>query len=256
MLLGLPWHALHSALQKLESLILQHALQGKTSDAAMKQVASPKKQLAASVDSVNTANSLISKAAREYRQEQYNTALQLLNEADRLQPEDYATLQLRGQVKGKQQDYIGAVQDLQGRADSFHTLSHRAALHRALGDKDKSFADVLAADVLMPGSAAVWCSYFEDYVKRLEAEHGADIGGRDITTGKAVMAALRAHMSNAPQVMLVVINILATYKFDMCSCNSKAHAGWSCSHVWSLSCASLLVYLIKTCKAVQHIYSK
>jgi tetratricopeptide (TPR) repeat protein len=121
----------------------------------MKQVASPKKQLAASVDSVNTANSLSSKAARHYRQKQYNTALQLLNEADRLQPEDYATLQLRGQVKGKQQDYIGAVQDLQGRADSFHTLAHREALHRALGDKDKSFADVLAADVLLPGSAAV-----------------------------------------------------------------------------------------------------
>ncbi len=63
MLLGLPWHTLHSALENFESLILQHALQGKTSDAAMKQGANPKKQHAAS-DSINTANSLIIKAAR------------------------------------------------------------------------------------------------------------------------------------------------------------------------------------------------
>jgi len=89
----------------------------------MKQVASPKKQLAASVDSVNTANSLISKAARDYRQKQYNTALQSLNEADRLQPGDYATLQLRGLVKGWQHDFTRAIQDLQGRADSYYTLT-------------------------------------------------------------------------------------------------------------------------------------
>ena len=80
-------------------------------------------------------------------------------------------------------------------------------MHQAVGDKDKSFADVLAADVLMPGSAAAWRSYFEDYVKRLEAEHDADVGGQNVTTGMAVVAAVRAHMSNAMKVMLMMINI-------------------------------------------------
>jgi len=193
-------------LRNLRGLILQRALQGRTSNAAMKQGANPKKQLAAS-DSINTANSLITKAARDFRQKQYDTALQFLHEADRLQPEDYATLQLRGQVKGLQQDYIGAVQDLQGRADSVETLTLRAACHQALGDKDKAVADVLAVDVLMPGSAAVWCSSFEESFKELEAEHGAlqlaAFGGQDISTGMAVMAAVRAHMSNAVKVHLL-----------------------------------------------------
>jgi len=134
-----------------------------------------------------------------------------------LQPEDYPTLQLRGQLKGLQQDYIGAVQDLQGRADSVETLMFRAACHQALGDKDKAVADVLAMDVLMPGSAAEWCSSFEESFKELEAEHGAlklaVHGGQDIKTGMAVMAAVRAHMSNALKVKLVVINIHITYNF-------------------------------------------
>ncbi len=65
---------------------------------------------------------------------------------------------------------------------------------------------MLAADVVMPGSAAAWCSYFEEFVKRLESGHGADFGAQYVTTGMAVVAAVRAQMSNAPKVMLVVIN--------------------------------------------------
>lgn len=102
---------------------MRHALQGKAYDAAIQQAAGLKGQLAA-YGSVNTASSLISKEARDFRQSEYNTILQGLSKADILQPEDYATLQLRGQVKGKQQDSIGVLQALQGQADSFHTLSY------------------------------------------------------------------------------------------------------------------------------------
>jgi len=59
---------------------------------------------------------LIIRAAMHFKKDDFASALQDLNQADHLQPDDYATLQLRGQVKALLKDYSGAVQDLTGRA--------------------------------------------------------------------------------------------------------------------------------------------
>ena len=62
------------------------------------------------------ADDLIIRAAMHFKKDNFASALQDLNQADHLQPDDYATLQLRGQVKALLKDYSGAVQDLTGRA--------------------------------------------------------------------------------------------------------------------------------------------
>ncbi|KAL0051771.1 hypothetical protein WJX82_001818 [Trebouxia sp. C0006] len=89
------------------------------------------------------ADDLIIRAAMYFKKENFASALQALNQADQLQSDDYATLQLRGQVKALLKDYSGAVQDLTGRAlDEYLELTYRIGSYISIGDIDQACEDI------------------------------------------------------------------------------------------------------------------
>ena len=139
------------------------------------------------------ANDLIIRAAMHFTKENFASALQDLNQADHLQPDDHATLQLRGQVKALLKDYTGAVQDLTGRAlDGCPELTIRIGSYVSIGDVDRACADLVVVEEKYPEAA-----------KHLLAllERGHDWGhpwgpAPDAATGRAVVAAMKARKRN------------------------------------------------------------
>ncbi|KAL0034863.1 hypothetical protein WJX77_010626 [Trebouxia sp. C0004] len=118
-----------------------------------------------------------------FKKEKFAGALQALNQADHLQPDDYATLQLRGQIKALLKDYTGAVQDLTGRADGCHELTCRIGSYVSIGDVNRACADMVVVEKEYP-----------EHAKYLLAslETGDDWGHPVAATGRAVVAAMKA----------------------------------------------------------------
>ncbi len=142
------------------------------------------------------ADDLIIRAAMYFKKENFASALQALNQADQLQPDDYATLQLRGQVKALLKDYSGAVQDLTGRAlDEYLELTYRIGSYISIGDIDQACEDIALLEGKHP-----------ELAKQLLAtlQRGDDWGhlwgpAPDAANGRAVVAAMEARKRNKPK---------------------------------------------------------
>ncbi len=147
------------------------------------------------------ADDLIVRAAMHFKKENFASALQALNQADHLQPDDYATLQLRGQVKALLKDYTGAVQDLTDRAlDGCPELTYRIGSYVSIGDIDRACADMVVVEKVYP-----------EHAKHLLAslENGDDWGhpwgpGPDAATGRAVVAAMKARKINNSKASSII----------------------------------------------------
>jgi len=131
------------------------------------------------------------------------SALIDLNAADKLQPGDYATLQMRGLVKADLNDKKGAVQDLEGRADTWYSLLRRASCHLMLGHIDKASADVLEAESLQPGGIRLFCDEFDEHVKLLigTTEEPATLT-EQLRQPRELVASLRGRHTSHSQVRL------------------------------------------------------
>lgn len=132
-----------------------------------------------------------------------DSALQDLNAADKLQPGDYATLQMRGLVRADLNDIEGALQDLEGRADTWYSLLRRASCHIMLGHIDKARADVLKAAGLQPGGIRLFCDEFDEHVKVLigTAEEPARLT-QQLRQPRELVASLRGRQTSRSQVCL------------------------------------------------------
>ena len=129
------------------------------------------------------------------------SALTDLHAADKLRPGDYATLQMRDLVRADLNDKEGALQDLDGRADTWYSLSRRASCHIMLGHIDKASADVLEAESLQPGVTRLFCDEFDQHVKIGMAEEPATLT-EQLRQPRELVASLRDRQTSCPQVCM------------------------------------------------------
>jgi len=150
------------------------------------------------VDASYIANDLIIQAACSFKEGKLDSALQAANRADGLQPNDYATLQLRGRIRSALHDHRGVVQDLDGRADDAASLVIRGLAYVYVGNADQAVADFVAAGV-SPGT-------IDNVSELLEpiAEAGSP-GELIASTCKTVAAALRAKQKNSGKVCIFCV---------------------------------------------------
>ncbi len=145
------------------------------------------------------ANDLIIQAACLFKEGKFDSALQTADRADKLQPNDYATLQLRGHIKGKLHDFRGVIQDLKGRADDEPSLVIRGTAYVYVGNADQAVADFVAADVLLPGTIDSICELLEPITGAGSTEDLIAI------TCNTVEAALRARLTDSAKVCIFCV---------------------------------------------------
>lgn len=86
-----------------------------------------------------------------------------LAQADQLQPNDLATLQLRAVVRLDLDDMWGFLEDVDGRTDlPLFLLMWRGEVSGGIGDNEQALKDLIAADQLSPGVADDVCKHLED----------------------------------------------------------------------------------------------
>ncbi|DBA71283.1 TPA: hypothetical protein ACH3X2_011101 [Trebouxia sp. C0005] len=108
-------------------------------------------------DAAFVANQLVVRAAAKFNAEDESGdrwgALADLKQADKLQPNDLPTLQLRALVRLKLGDARGFLDDLHGRADTAQWLERKAYVSCSTGDDEQAVEDLVAADHISPGAA-------------------------------------------------------------------------------------------------------
>ncbi len=151
------------------------------------------------VDASYIANDLIIQAACSFKEGKLDSALQAANRADGLQPNDYATLQLRGRIRSALHDHRGVVQDLDGRADDAASLVIRGLAYVYVGNADQAVTDFVAAGVLFPGIVDI-------VSEQLEPIAAATCTGEFIAiTCNTVVAALRVTQKNSGKVCIFCV---------------------------------------------------
>ncbi len=117
-------------------------------------------------DAAFVANQLIVRAAAKFNAEDESGdrwgALADLNQANKLQPNDLPTLQLRAMVKLKLGDTGGFLADLNGRADTLHLLMTRGQVSIFFLKHEQALKDLVAADRIDPYAADRVCDQMED----------------------------------------------------------------------------------------------
>ncbi|KAA6425897.1 MAG: hypothetical protein FRX49_04272 [Trebouxia sp. A1-2] len=124
-------------------------------------------------DAAFVANQLVVRAAAKFNAEDESGdrwgALADLKQADKLQPNDLPTLQLRALVRLKLGDARGFLDDLHGRADTAQWLERKAYVSCSTGDDEQAVEDLVAADHISPGAADKVC----DGLKNMLVAKGA-----------------------------------------------------------------------------------
>ncbi len=190
---------------------------------------------------------LIIRAAMYFQKEDFASALQALNQADHLQPDDYATLQLRGQVKALLKDYTGAIQDLTGRhLDGCLELAYRIGSYVSIGDVERACADIVMVEGKYP-----------ELAKQLLAtlESGDDWGhpwgpAPDTANGRAVVAAMTARKRNKSKASsdTAALNLFVAGKYNICF-TAKCHD--SCKSAYS----NVVPIILHPCQSILPIVS-